>query len=355
MLKIGMLTSGGDCQALNAAMRGMAKTLYNLKGNDIMIYGIYEGYRGLIYGHYKLMQPVDFSGILTQGGTILKTSRTPYKYISEPTAEGFDKTEAMVGTYRKLGLDCLVVLGGNGSHKTANLLSQKGLNVITLPKTIDNDLCGTDVSFGFWSAVDIATNTLDNIHSTAASHSRVFIVEIMGHKTGYIALYSGIAGGADIILIPEIDYDVKKIIETIHAREQAGKGFTIIAVAEGAVSTAERELGKKELKKRTESASAAVRLKNAILKYGNYEIREVIPGHMQRGGSPDAYDRVLASRIGAYGARLISEGKYGYMVALKDGKLTKVPLSDIAGKTKKVPKDSEIIREARALSISFGD
>lgn len=355
MLKIGMLTSGGDCQALNAAMRGMAKTLYNMFGDEVKIYGIFEGYRGLVYGDYKLMQPSDFSGILTRGGTILKTSRMPFKNIDEPTEDGLNKVESMISTYKKMELDCLVVLGGNGSHKTANLLSQKGLNVITLPKTIDNDLCETDVSFGFWSAVDIATKTIDNIHSTAASHSRVFIIEIMGHKTGYIALYSGIAGGADIILIPEIDYDVKKVVKTIKAREAEGKGFTIIAIAEGAVSVDERALGKKELKALKAEKSAALRLKEVLLKCGNYEIREVIPGHMQRGGKPGAYDRVLASRIGAYGAKLISEKQYGYMVAMNNGRLTRVPLEAVAGRFKTVPLDSELIRDAKALSISFGD
>ncbi|MGN0165963.1 MAG: 6-phosphofructokinase [Lachnospiraceae bacterium] len=355
MLRVGMLTSGGDCQALNAAMRGMAKTLYNLKGDDVEIYGIFEGYKGLIYGNYRLMEPRDFSGILTEGGTILRTSRTPFKTIDKPTEDGLDKVEAMISNYKKMNLDCLVVLGGNGSHKTANLLSEKGLNVITLPKTIDNDLCETDVSFGFWSAVDVATNTIDTIHSTAASHSRVFIVEVMGHKVGYITLYAGIAGGADIILIPEIDYDVEKVIKTIKAREEEGKSFTIIAIAEGAVSLEERKLEKKELKKLMADKSAAQRLRDELLQHGDYEVREVIPGHMQRGGSPNAYDRVFASRVGAYGAKLILDKQFGYMVAMKDGKLAKVPLKDVAGKIKQVPTDSEIIRDAKALSICFGD
>ncbi len=355
MLKVGMLTSGGDCQALNAAMRGMAKTLYNHYKDEVKIYGIYEGYRGLIYGDYRLMQPADFSGILTRGGTILRTSRTPFKDIDEPTEDGLDKVDSMIENYRKMELDCLVVLGGNGSHKTANLLFQKGLNVITLPKTIDNDLFGTDVSFGFWSAVDIATKTIDNIHSTAASHSRVFIIEIMGHKTGYIALYSGIAGGADIILIPEIDYDVKKVADTIRKREAEGKDFTIIAIAEGAVSLEERKLGKKALKEIKGKKSAALRLKDVLLEYGSFEVREVIPGHMQRGGEPDAYDRVLASRLGAFGAKLISEREYGYMAAVSGGRLIKLPLSEVAGRYKTVPLDSEIIRDAKDLSISFGD
>lgn len=350
-----MLTSGGDCQALNAAMRALAKSLYYAKGDEIEIYGFIEGYKGLIYGNYKKMKPSDFSGILTLGGTILKTSRMPFKDIDEPTKEGENKVESMKKTYYDLELDCLVVLGGNGSHKTANRLANEGLNIITLPKTIDNDLVKTDETFGFWSAVDVATSTIDAIHSTAAAHSRVFIIEIMGHKTGYLTLYSGIAGGADIILIPEIDYDVNKIIKTIQAREQKGKNFTIIAIAEGAVSKTERKLEKKELKKRMKEISSANRLKNELLKIQDMEIRIVIPGHMQRGGIPNSYDRMFASRVGAYGANLILEHKFGYMVAIQNGELTTVPLEKVAGKIKKVSLDSEIIREARSLSISFGD
>ena len=199
-MKVGILTSGGDCQALNAAMRGVAKSLYN-KIPDVKIYGFLDGYKGLINNDYKLMNVDDFSGILTVGGTILATSRTPFKRITEPDENGKDKVASMKKTYKGLGLDCLVILGGNGTHKTANMLSEEGLNVVTLPKTIDNDLVGTDVSFGFQSAVDIATNTIDCIHTTAASHSRVFIVELMGHKTGWLPLHAGVAGGSDVILI----------------------------------------------------------------------------------------------------------------------------------------------------------
>ena len=217
-MKIGMLTSGGDCQSLNAAMRGVAKTLYN-NTNDVEIYGFLDGYKGMI--------------------TILGTSRTPFKYINEPDEEGRDKVAGMIKTYKDLKLDCLVMLGGNGSHKTAALLSQKGLNVVTLPKTIDNDIEGTEMSFGFQSAIDVATRTIDEIHTTAASHSRVFIVEIMGHKTGWLTLHSGIAGGADIILIPEIPYNVDEVLNTIRKREKQGKKFTIIAMAEGAISDVE--------------------------------------------------------------------------------------------------------------------
>ncbi len=235
MKRIGMLTSGGDCQALNAAMRGVAKTLFN-SGEKVEIYGFQNGYQGLIYSKFQMLTGRDFSGILTKGGTILGTSRTPFKEIHIPDADGVDKVQAMKQTYYKLQLDCLVILGGNGTHKTANLLSEEGLNVVTLPKTIDNDIWGTDMTFGFQSAVDIATAAIDQIHTTAASHSRVFIVEVMGHKAGWLTLNAGMAGGADIILIPEIPYDIDNVVKKIEERGAGGSTFTIIAVAEGAIS-----------------------------------------------------------------------------------------------------------------------
>ena len=235
MKRIGMLTSGGDCQSLNATMRGVVKGLNVLEGN-VEIYGFIDGYKGLIYGNYKRLTSQDFSGILTTGGTILGTSRQPFKLMRTPDENGLDKVEAMKATYRYLDLDCLVILGGNGSQKTANLLREEGLNIVSLPKTIDNDLWGTDMTFGFQSAVDIATQTIDRIHTTAASHNRVFIVELMGHKVGWVTLHAGIAGGADIILIPEIPYDLRHVIEAIKRRNEQGKQFTILAVAEGAIS-----------------------------------------------------------------------------------------------------------------------
>ena len=219
MKRVGILTSGGDCQGLNSAIRGLAKGLYEYYGKKVEIYGIIDGYRGLINGEYHLMQPEDFSGILTRGGTILGTSRQPFKQmrvIDEET--NVDKVAAMKKTYKNLKLDCLVVLGGNGTHKSANMLSEEGLNVVSMPKTIDNDIWGTDVTFGFQSAVDIATQVIDCIHTTATSHGRVFIVECMGHKAGWLTLHAGIAGGADVILIPEIPYDIKKVIDTVKNR-----------------------------------------------------------------------------------------------------------------------------------------
>lgn len=357
MLRIGMLTSGGDCQALNAAMRGVVKAIFS-KRDDVEIYGFQEGYKGLIYSNFKMLTSRDFSGILTVGGTILGTSRQPFKLMRVPGSDGIDKVEAMKHTYHKLNLNCLVVLGGNGTHKTANLLREEGLNVITLPKTIDNDLWGTDMTFGFQSAVDIATDTIDRIHTTATSHSRVFIVEVMGHKVGYVTLHAGIAGGADIILLPEIPYKLDTIINAINARAKAGKRFTIIAVAEGAISEEDAALPKKKLKEKQAKKkypSVAYELAEKIQNRTDQEVRITVPGHTQRGGTPCPYDRVLATRLGAAAADLILKEHYGYMVAIKNGQIKKVPLAEVAGKLKMVDPNSDIIKEARMTGISFGN
>ena len=359
MLRIGMLTSGGDCQALNAAMRGVAKGVF-AKVKDAEIYGFKDGYKGLIYSSFEMMTERDFSGILTRGGTILGTSRQPFKQMRVIGEDGVDKVEAMKHTYHKLNLDCLVILGGNGTHKTANMLREEGLNVITLPKTIDNDLWGTDMTFGFQSAVDIATDTIDRIHTTATSHSRVFIVEVMGHKVGWVTLHAGIAGGADIVLLPEIPYDLNVIAEYIKKRSEAGKRFTIIAVAEGAVSKEDAELPKKKLKevmekKKAKYPSVAYELAEKIQKKCDQEVRITVPGHTQRGGSPCPYDRVLSTRLGAAAAEMILRHEYGYMVAIKEGETCKVPLEEVAGKLKTVDPKAKIIKEARTIGISFGD
>jgi 6-phosphofructokinase 1 len=357
MKRIGMLTSGGDCQALNAALRGVVKSLLN-SGEEVEIYGFLDGYRGLIYGNFRMLQWSDFSGILTKGGTILGSSRTPFKTIKDPDENGLDKVEAMKQNYYKLRLDCLVILGGNGTHKTANLLREEGLNIITLPKTIDNDLYGTDMTFGFQSAVNIATDCIDCIHTTAASHGRVFIVEVMGHKVGYLTLNAGMAGGADIILIPEIPYDIDKIIEAIDTRHKRGSKFTILAVAEGAISKEDAALSKKEYKEKMKNyqyPSVSYEIAERIQEKTGQEVRVTVPGHTQRGGSPCPYDRVFASRLGAEAGKLILEGEYGFMVGYKNREIVKVPLEDVAGKLKMVEPNSTIIQEAKMLGISFGD
>ena len=336
MMRVGMLTSGGDCQALNATMRGVAKTLYNADP-DTQIFGFEEGYRGLMYNDYILMKPNDFSGILTKGGTILGSSRQPFKLMRVPGENGFNKVEAMKATYRNLKLDCLVILGGNGTQKTANLLSEEGLNIVSLPKTIDNDIYGTDMTFGFQSAVDIATNAIDCIHTTAASHGRVFIVELMGHKVGWLTLHAGIAGGADIILLPEMPYNFDAVLMAVKQRNKAGKRFSILAVAEGAISQEDAQMSKKEYQKKKANSpfpSVSYEIGKKIQDALGQEVRIVVPGHTQRGGSPDAYDR---------------------MAAFRNNEIVPVPLKEVAGKLKMVDPKSDIIREARDMGISFGN
>ena len=357
MLRVGFLTSGGDCQALNATMRGIAKGLYELF-DEVEIYGFLEGYKGLIRGNYIKMKPADFSGIINKGGTILGSSRQPFKLMGEPTEDGLDKVKSMKDTYKKLKLDCLCVLGGNGSQKTANLLSEEGLNVIGLPKTIDNDLWGTDMTFGFQSAVDIATQTIDCIHTTAASHNRVFIVELMGHKVGWVTLHAGIAGGADIILIPEIPYDLKHVISAIQRRNEQGKHFTILAVAEGAISKEDAKLTKKQYKAKLakrKHSTVGYELASQIEKATGLEVRVTIPGHTQRGGSPVPFDRVISSRLGVAAAELIAKEDYGKMLIMKGYDVATLPLEKTAGKLKYVSPDDQIVLQAKHLGISFGD
>lgn len=304
------------------------------------------------------MKPNDFSGILTKGGTILGSSRQPFKLMRVPGENGFNKVEAMKATYRNLKLDCLVILGGNGTQKTANLLSEEGLNIVSLPKTIDNDIYGTDMTFGFQSAVDIATNAIDCIHTTAASHGRVFIVELMGHKVGWLTLHAGIAGGADIILLPEMPYNFDAVLMAVKQRNKAGKRFSILAVAEGAISQEDAQLSKKEYQKKKANSpfpSVSYELGKKIQDALGQEVRIVVPGHTQRGGSPDAYDRVVATRLGAAAGRMILEGKYGCMAAFKNNEIVPVPLKEVAGRLKTVDPKSDIIREARDMGISFGN
>lgn len=357
--RIGILTSGGDCPGLNATIRGIAKACFERMGTDkVEIVGIQNGYYGLINNIARDMEPSEFSGILTQGGTILGTKRQPFKMLSVIGEDNVDKIKEMKDTYKKQKLDCLLTLGGNGTHKTANLLSQQGLNVIGLPKTIDNDIFGTDVTFGFHTAVDIATDVIDRLHTTAASHSRILMVEIMGNKAGWLTLYSGIAGGADIIIIPEIPFNTEKIIEAINKRTKAGKTFSIIAVAEGAYDIEEAKLKKKErAKKREEQGIVTItnKLSQEIQAATGIDTRVCVPGHMLRGGSPSAYDRILATKFGVRAAQLIAEERYGVSVAMIKNAVSENKLIDIAGKTKFVEQDSQLVITARNLGISFGD
>ena len=353
--RIGLLTAGGDCPGLNAAIRGVARAAYELF--DAQIVGIMGGYSGLMNGDHREMEPSEFSGILTLGGTILGTRRTPYNKMRVIGDDKLDKVQAMKNNYQKMKLDCLVTLGGNGTHKTANLLAQEGLNVIGLPKTIDNDIWGTDVTFGFHTACDIATDVIDRIHTTADSHGRVMVIEIMGNKVGWLTLMSGLAGGADVLLIPEIPYDLDNVIAALEARNARKKSFSIIAVAEGAMSRKETALSKKERAQipQVPYFTVAHRIAEEIQRKAGFETRAVVPGHIQRGGGPSAYDRALSTRFGVYAAQLIKSGTFGVSVAMKGDTVTANPLSEVAGKTKSVPTDHQLINTARNIGIVFGD
>ena len=356
--RVGILTSGGDCPGLNATIRGAAKALYQRFGDEVEIVGIQNGYDGLIKGEWREMQQYEFSGILTVGGTILGTKRTPFKMMTVVEDDKVDKVAAMKKTYKDAKLDCLLCLGGNGTHKTANLLSEEGLNIIGLPKTIDNDIYGTDVTFGFHTAVDIATEVIDRIHTTASSHRRCMVIEIMGNKAGWLTLYSGIAGGADVILLPEIPYDINVVADAVRRRAENGKAFSIVAVAEGAMSVEEAAMKKKEravFREETGFTGVANRIAKQLEEMVGVEARAVVPGHVQRGGSPSAYDRMLSTVFGVHAAQLIAAENYGQAVAMVGNTVSHNPLSEVAGKTKFVPADAQAVRAARSMGISLGD
>ena len=339
MKRIGLLTSGGDCQALNATMRGVVKGL-SANLDELEVYGFMNGYKGLIYGDYRLLTSRDFSGILTKGGTILGSSRQPFKLMREPDERGLDKVEAMKQNYYKLRLDCLVILGGNGTQKTANLLSQIGLNVIGVPKTIDNDIWGTDITFGFNTAVNIATESIDRLHSTASSHKRVMVVEVMGHHAGWIALYAGMAGGADVILLPELGYDIDKVNEAILDRARRGKPYSIVVVAEG-IETPDK-------KRPSDYITRAIEAGTGI------ETRDTVLGYTQRGGNPSPFDRNLATRLGGHATELIANGEFGRMVCMKGDRVESIPLLEVAGKLKLVTPDHDLIVQGKRMGVTFG-
>ncbi|MCL1896672.1 MAG: 6-phosphofructokinase [Clostridiales bacterium] len=350
-MKVGLLTSGGDCQGLNAVLRGVAKSLYN-SVPDLELYGIVDGYHGLITGEWRKMKLEEFSDILRLGGTILGTSRQPFKEMQVLGDDNTDKLSLMLKNYKESGFDALVILGGNGTHKTAQLLSENGVNVVTLPKTIDNDVYGTDICFGFDSAVEKATSVIDAIHTTAVSHGRVFVIELMGNKVGWLTLYAGIAGGADIILIPEIPYNIEKVLEVVEKRNSSGKKFTIIAIAEGAMTAEEAALPKKE--RSSDGLTTGARLAKILSENLDQDVRTAIPGHFQRGGDPTPTDRILCSRLGAKAGELVSKRQFGYMAAVCGDAIVKEPLEEVAGKTKSVPLDSQILYQASLLGISLG-
>ena len=333
-MRIGILTSGGDCPGINATIRGVCKTAINHYGMEV--YGIHSGFRGLIDNDITPLTEKDLSGLLNLGGTILGTSREkPFKKKSMG-----NKPSLILENLRNLQLDCIVCIGGNGTQKTAYKLSQLGVNVVSVPKTIDNDIWGTDMSFGFDSAVTIATDAIDRLHSTASSHQRVMVIEVMGHKAGWIALYSGMAGGGDVILLPEIPYNIRNIGNTIIERLKKGKPYSIVVVAEG-IQTAD---GKK----------AAEYIAQEIEYETGFETRETVLGYIQRGGSPTPFDRNLATRMGGHATEMIANGQFGRMVALKGSQISSIPLEDVAGKLKLVDENHDLIVQGKRMGICFG-
>ncbi len=336
-MRIGILTSGGDCPGINATIRGVCKTAINHYGMEV--YGIQSGFRGLMDDEVVPLTEKSLTGLLNLGGTILGTSREkPFKKNSPSVS---DKNSAMLlSTISKHQLDCVVCIGGNGTQKTAAKLSTLGVNVVSIPKTIDNDVWGTDFSFGFDSAVSIATDAIDRLHSTASAHQRVMVIEVMGHKAGWIALYSGMAGGGDIILLPEIPFDIHRIGDTIINRLKKGKPYSIVVVAEG-IPTFE---GKK----------AAQYIAEEIEYETGFETRETVLGYIQRGGSPTAFDRNLATRMGGHATDLIASGQFGRMVSLQGADITSVPLDEVAGKLKLVTEEHDLIVQGRRMGVCFG-
>ena len=354
-MKIGILTSGGDCPGINDTIRGVCKTAINHYGMEV--YGIHSGFRGLLDNDVEPLTERSLSGLLNLGGTILGTSREkPFKKRLSAASE--DKPALMLKNIHDLGLDCIVCIGGNGTQKTAAKLAQAGVNVVSVPKTIDNDVWGTDVSFGFDSAVTIATDAIDRLHSTASSHQRVMVIEVMGHKVGHICLSAGIASGADVILLPEIPYDIKEVAKAIKTREKNGKKFSIIACAEGALSKEEATLSKKEYKAKVKARngqSVVYEIAAELEKYIDSEIRVSCIGHAQRGGQPCPYDRMISTQFGVAGARLVMGGDYGKLVILKNNGVTAIPLVESAGKLKYVDAVGAKVKDAKLLGISFGD
>lgn len=372
---IGILTAGGDSPGLNAAIRAIGKsamTAYNMR-----VIGFRDGFRGLMENRTVTLDSNNLSGILTQGGTILGTSRDkPHKMPVGSKVQ--DMTEVMLDNYHKHHLDALVCIGGGGTQKNAFRLSQLGMNIITLPKTIDNDVARTDITFGFDTAMSIATEAIDRLHSTAHSHHRIIVVEIMGHNTGWLGLGAGIAGGADVILVPEIPYDVNQVADAIRRRRQRGKNFSIVAVAEGALSmqdakeldrllkrkqSAKGKDDKKKLKKagtdlsnfKAHHATNTLRLSRQLEALTGLESRLTILGHLQRGGTPTAADRILATRLGTACMAAIEDKQYGCMVAVKGESTELVPLEDVVGRRKLIPLDHPWIRSALEAGTCLGD
>ena len=360
---VGILTSGGDCPGLNAAIRAVGKAAH---AYDMDVVGFLDGFHGLVENRTVRLDMSQLSGILTLGGTILGTSRDKPHRMPAGDGTTLDMTPLALEHYQRMHMDALVCLGGGGTQKNAYRLAKQGLNIITLPKTIDNDVGGTDVTFGFDTAMTIAAEAIDRLHSTADSHHRVIVVEIMGHNAGWLTLGAGLAGGADVILIPEIPYQIESITGSLLNRYRQGKRFSIVAVAEGAVSVEEAERAAR-LAESGEAAeaddedgdgtteSSAVRLARRIQEASNLEARVTVLGHLQRGGTPTPADRLLATRLGTAAVDLLMEEQFGVMVGVKGKRCVAVPLKKVAGNLRRVPPDHPWVRSARLVETCFGD
>lgn len=358
-MRIGILTGGGDCPALNAVIRAAVKTSI---GYGWEVVGIEEGFDGLVQCKTRTMTTASVSGILHLGGTILGTTNAANPFSYPTLGEGGktverDISDTVVTNFHKLGLDALIVIGGDGTLSIAEKFYNKGIPLVGVPKTIDNDISGTVITFGFDTAVNTARDALDKLHTTAESHRRVLVVEVMGRHAGWIALHSGIAGGADVILIPEIPYDPAKVAHSIMVRERLGKRFSIVVAAEGAfpIGGKPTHTEAKHAGREQRLGGIGERVASAVTELTGKETRVVILGHLQRGGPPTTFDRVLGTRFGAAAARLIKKGAFGRMVALLPPDVESVPIRDAIGQMKTVPVNNDIIKSAREIGISFGD
>jgi ATP-dependent phosphofructokinase / diphosphate-dependent phosphofructokinase len=353
-LRVGVLTGGGDCPGLNAVIRAVTKSLILRDGAEVV--GFEDGFLGLIEQRTRPISYRDASGILTAGGTILGTSNkaNPFGFYKEG---GRDVSEEVVRYVRDLGLAAIVAIGGDGTMAISDGLNRLGVPMVGVPKTIDNDIVGTDRTFGFDTAVAIATDAVDRLHTTAQSHHRVMVLETMGRYAGWIALYAGVAGGADILLLPEIPYHPEEVVRVCQARERGGQRFTIIVVAEGAAP----EGGGLAIQQIVSDSPDPIRLGGAgevvaglVQPHVESEVRATILGHVQRGGTPTAYDRTLATAFGAYAAAMVKDGAFGRMVALRENRLASVTLAEVAGRTRTVAPDAPMVKAALAVGTSFG-
>jgi len=358
--KIGVLTGGGDCPGLNAVLRAVVKTALGKYGWEVI--GFKDGYHGLVLNEYLPLDSTRVSGILDRGGTILGSSNRDNPFNFKVEENGISKYVDMSGqvikNIRTHGLDALILIGGDGTLTSARDFARLGVPVIGVPKTIDNDLSATDLTFGFMTAVDTATEAIDKLHSTAESHHRIMVLEVMGRYAGWIALYSGMAGGADIILLPEIPFDLQKIAQKIRLRQASGKNFSIIVVAEGAKSLGGEVVVGQIIKDSPDPirlGGIGQKLAHELTTLTNIDTRVTVLGHLQRGGTPSAFDRILSTRYGVAAVELVNEGKFGTMVSLDCNKIKSVSLEDAVGQLKQVLPDDELIRYGKSIGVGFGD